>query len=66
MATLTIDDDKCILGGECIYNHPDYFAWSDDETVAVVIKPSIETDADRIHAQQAVALCPGRAVALIE
>lgn len=66
MAELVVDPDKCILGGECIYNHPEYFAWADDETVAVVIKPSIETDDDRLHAQQAVALCPGAAVSLTE
>lgn len=64
MATLVIDADKCILGGECIYNHPDYFDWADDDSVAVVIKPTIETDADLLHAEQAIALCPGGAVSL--
>lgn len=59
-----IDNDKCILGGECIYNQPDYFAWGDDDTVAVVVKPEIVTDEDQLHAQQAMDLCPGRAITI--
>ena len=66
MARLEIDPEKCILAGECIYNHPDYFAWADDDTRVAVIKPNPENDEDRLHAEQAIALCPGGAISLRE
>lgn len=63
--TIVIDDTKCIAAGECLYNHPDYFAWSDDGAIAVVIKPEILTDADLVHADQAVPMCPGGAISIV-
>jgi ferredoxin len=63
---IVVDETKCIAAGECIYNHPEYFAWGDDGTIAVVRKPDIVTDIDRLHADQAIALCPGMAIAIDE
>lgn len=64
--TIVIDESRCIVAGECIYNHPDYFAWSEDGSVAVVIKPEIVDDADQLHADQAVSMCPGGAISIVE
>ena len=64
--TIVIDEDKCIAAGECLYNHPDHFAWGDTGAVAVVIAPDIVTDADPVHADQAIAMCPGGAISIIE
>lgn len=65
---LVVDPDRCVMAGECIYNHPDYFAWADEASetpdTAVAIKPDIGTDEDRLHAQQAIELCPGGAISI--
>lgn len=57
------------MAGECIYNHPEYFAWADaaSETpdVAVVIQPEVATDDDLLHARQAIELCPGGAISIV-
>ncbi len=63
---LVIDAEKCILAGECIYNHPEYFGWDDDDTAIAVLKPEIVTDDDAVHAEQAISLCPGGAISIIE
>lgn len=62
---IVIDEEKCILAGECIYNHPDYFAWDEDETAALVVKADIEGDDDQRHADQAISLCPGGAISIV-
>ena len=65
MVTPTIVvDDRCIMAGECIYNHPAYFAWNDDDSAARVIRPAISTDADRTHADQAMSTCPSGAISI--
>ena len=66
VSRIVIDETCCIAAGECIYNHPDYFAWDDAGVVAVVIKPDIVTDADRLHAEQAIGLCPGMAISIVD
>ena len=63
---IVIDDELCLLSGECVYNHPDYFRWNDDDTAALVVKPDIVTDADEVHAQQAIPICPGGAISVVE
>lgn len=63
---IVIDEEKCILAGECLYNHPDYFAWNDEETAAVVLKAEIADDDDELHAGQAASLCPGGAIAIVD
>lgn len=65
MPTLVIDVDRCIMAGECIYNHPDNFGWGDDDSVAVVLKPTVESAEDELHAEQAIALCPGGAISIL-
>ena len=70
MPRLVVDPQSCIMSGECIYNHPDYFAWADETSdrgdVAVAIKPGLETHEDLLHAQQAVDLCPAKAISVTD
>lgn len=65
MTRIVIDDEQCILAGECIYNHPEHFAWNDEGTAVVVIRPEIATEADQRHADEAVALCPSGAISIV-
>ena len=66
MPRLVIDTDRCIMAGECIYNHPDYFGWGEDDTVAEVLKPGVESAEDELHAEQAIGLCPGGAISIVD
>jgi ferredoxin len=63
---IVVDDDLCLLAGECVYNHPEYFAWNDDDSAVLVIKPDIVTEADETHAGQAIPICPGGAISIVE
>jgi ferredoxin len=63
---LVVDAEKCILAGECVYNHPDYFGWNDDESAIVVLKTDVVTSDDERHADESISLCPGGAIAVVE
>ena len=61
---IVIDLDTCIMAGECVYNHPDYFAFGDDD-LPDVRRPDIVGDADRLHATQAIGVCPSGAISIV-
>jgi ferredoxin len=61
---LEIDLDECIMAGECIYNHPEVFAWNDDAQ-PVVLQPRVDSDHERTMAAQALAVCPSGAIKLV-
>ena len=63
---LVVDAGRCVLSGECIYNHPDHFAWSDDGSTSVATAPVIDTDDDLRHAEQAVTVCPAGAISIVD
>ena len=63
---LVVDPDRCVLSGECIYNHPAYFTWSEDDSTAVPSTPVIATADDLRHAEQAAAVCPAGAISIID
>lgn len=63
---LVVDAGRCVLSGECIHNHPDHFAWSDDGSTAIAALPAIDTDDDLRHAEQAVAVCPAGAISIVD
>lgn len=60
---VTIDLDVCILAGECIYNHPDWFAWNDDDH-PVVVHGVVSSDAHRQAVEQAMSVCPSGAISM--
>ena len=62
---LVIDLDTCILAGECIYNHPELFAW-DPDNQPLVIRPEVETEAEQRDAAQARTLCPSGAISMVD
>jgi ferredoxin len=61
---IIIDLERCIMAGECIYNHPDHFAFGDDD-LPEVLRPDINDDADRLHATQAIGVCPSGAISIV-
>ena len=62
-ARIAIDLDRCIMAGECVYNHPEMFRF-DDEGLPVVTVEGIDTDARRVEADQAVEVCPSGAISV--
>ncbi len=62
--TLIIDLDKCIRSGECYYNHPDLMKMNDDGTPKLLVSV-IATDRQRVEAEQAIEVCPARAISLV-
>lgn len=64
-ARIVIDLEACIMAGECVYNHPAYFEFGDDD-LPVVLRPEIGGDDDRLHAEQAISVCPSGAISVVE
>ena len=62
---LVINLDACAMAGECVYNHPAMFAWSDDH-LPIILKPLIESATDALAAQQTVDGCPSAAISITE
>ena len=60
---IVLDSDRCEVAGECVYNHPSYFGWSDGD-LPVVLRAEIDTADDQRHAEQAIAGCPSGAISI--
>lgn len=66
MATrIRIDQRRCYKSGECYYNHPGLLAAGGDG-FPVPRVPVLETERQRIEAQQAIEVCPAQAISLEE
>jgi ferredoxin len=62
---IEIDLTQCIRSGECYYNHPEMMKMSPDGTPTLLVGV-ITTDRQRIEAEQAIEVCPARAISLVE
>jgi ferredoxin len=62
---VTVDLDRCIMAGECVYNHPWLFEFDDDGHSRVKVAV-LTTDEQRLEAEQAQQVCPGGAISLDE
>lgn len=60
---ISIDHDRCFLSGECVYNHPELFAFGADDAPVVLVAEPI-TEAHRHAARQAAEVCPSAAIRL--
>lgn len=58
-----VDLKKCIKSGECLYNHPDMFKMGDDGYPVLLVK-DINSDKDRVEAEQAAEVCPAQAITI--
>jgi len=62
---IVIDLETCIMAGECVYNHPEHFAFGGDDDLPMVLRADIVDDDDRLHATQAVSVCPSGAISIV-
>ena len=60
-----VDKDKCIMAGECYYNHPELFSMGDDGA-PVVLVDELSTDELMRHASEAAEVCPALAITVVE
>lgn len=60
---LKVDLKKCIMAGECRYNHPALFELGDDG-YPTLPKQDIGSDGDIAEAEQAIEVCPAQAISL--
>ena len=60
---LKVDLDKCIMAGECRYNHPGLFELGDDG-YPVLSKEDVTSENDIFEAEQAIEVCPAQAISL--
>jgi ferredoxin len=62
---VTIDLDKCMMAGECVYNHPGLFEFNDEGLPKVKI--AVVTEPEQIKgAHQAREVCPSGAIQLLD
>lgn len=62
---VTIDLDRCIMAGECVYNHPWLFEF-DDENFPRTRVAVLSTDEQMNAARQAREVCPSGAIQLVD
>ena len=62
---VVIDTEKCILAGECHFNHPELFDKSADG-VPVVLVDYLTGEEQRTQVNQAIEVCPAGAIALVD
>lgn len=58
-----IDLDACIRAGECYYNHPEVFRFSQSGDPEIVAR-ELDTPELIKHAREAAAVCPASAIIL--
>ena len=61
---VTIDLDRCIMAGECVYNHPWLFEF-DDENFPSVKVAVLTSEEQTKAARQAREVCPSGAIQLV-
>lgn len=62
---VTIDLDRCIMAGECVYNHPWLFEF-DDANLPTVKVAVLDTEEQMKGARQAREVCPSGAIQLAD
>ena len=60
---VTIDLDKCIMAGECVYNHPWLYEFNDENQPSVKVTV-LTSDDQKLGARQSREVCPSGAIEL--
>jgi ferredoxin len=62
---ITVDEDKCCGAGTCVLLAPDVFDQREDDGIVILLD---EHPAEDLHpiVREAVAVCPGAAIAVSE
>ena len=58
---IVVDHDRCIMSGECYYNHPELFQ-PNTAGYPIVQVELLDTEALKSAARQAVDVCPAFAI----
>ena len=58
---IIVDKEKCIMAGECYYNHPELFKMGEDGAPIVLVE-EINTEELERHAREAIEVCPAVAI----
>lgn len=58
-----IDKEKCILAGECYYNHPELFSPNDSGEPLILVDELTDPQSMQ-HAQEAAQVCPAGAITI--
>jgi ferredoxin len=62
---VVIDKERCMMAGECCYNHPWLFAFGEDDYPEVLVS-ELTTEQQCKEARQSVQVCPSGAISIIE
>ena len=62
---VSIDREKCVLAGECYFDHPELFCKNEKGEPIVLVEQLAEAE-NRIHASQATELCPAGAISTFD
>ena len=62
---VVIDKERCMMAGECCYNHPWLFAFGEDDYPEVLVS-ELTTEQQCKEARQSVQVCPSGAILIIE
>ena len=62
---LRVDTRRCFKSGECYYNHPELLAAAEDGYPRVLVD-ELATPRQKLEAEQAIEVCPSRALSLAE
>lgn len=60
---ISIDKEKCIMAGECYYNHPEILKMG-DEGFPLVLIDVVDNDEQMRHAREAAEVCPAGAISI--
>lgn len=62
---ITIDEDKCVGGGQCVLAAPEVFDQRDDDGIVILLQDQPAADLDGA-VREAALLCPALAIQLDE
>ena len=63
---LTLDLQKCIVAGECYYNHPTLIKADPETGSPELLVEELTTDDDIREAHEAAEVCPAQAIEVVE
>lgn len=61
---VSVDEDKCVAGGQCVFAAPDVFDQRDEDGIVVVLEehPPLSSKEEVLNA---ISLCPAAAIHLV-
>ena len=63
---LKVDLEKCIVAGECYYNHPSLLQRNVDTGCPDILVSELTTDDQIREAHEAAEVCPAQAISVVD